>query len=186
MKQLYELHGEGRLIRRIARDLEVSRNSVPKHLRVPQVPRARPRPPRESKLDPFKGYLQRRLGDGLDNCVVLLSVGRWLTAPQSDCYTSTVIRGGPDFRCSVPCAAENPPGVTCCIGRRPGTANDPVMVVGWAQFSPVHTWKARGLASSSPSEVNIHNDYETGEHCGGMRNARFEVWTEVTDRKQRH
>ena len=69
MKQLYELHGEGRSIRGIARDLEVSRNSVRKYLRAPQVPRARPRPPRESKLDPFKGNLQRRLEDGLDNRV---------------------------------------------------------------------------------------------------------------------
>ena len=50
----------------------VSRNSVRKHLRSPQVPRARPRPPRGSKLDPFKGYIRQRLGDGLDNCVVLL------------------------------------------------------------------------------------------------------------------
>ncbi len=72
MKQLYELHGEGRSIRRIAKDLGVSRNSVRKYLRSPQVPRARPRPPRGSKLDPFKGYLRQRLGDGLDNCVVLL------------------------------------------------------------------------------------------------------------------
>ncbi len=72
MKQLYELHGEGRSIRRIARDLGVSRNSVRKYLRSPQVPRARPRPPRGSKLDSFKGYLQQRLEDGLDNCVVLL------------------------------------------------------------------------------------------------------------------
>ncbi len=72
MKQLYELHGEGRSIRRIAKDLGVSRNSVRKYLRSPQVPRARPRPPRGSKLDPFKEYLRQRLGDGLDNCVVLL------------------------------------------------------------------------------------------------------------------
>ena len=72
MKRLYELKGEGRLIRSIARDLGVSRNSVRKYLRSPQVPRAGARPRRSSKLDPYKEYLQQRLSDGLDNCVVLL------------------------------------------------------------------------------------------------------------------
>ena len=72
VKQLYELKGEGRSIRRIARDLGISRNSVRKYLRSPQVPRARPRPRRPSKLDPYKGYIHQRLSDGLENCVVLL------------------------------------------------------------------------------------------------------------------
>lgn len=72
MKQLYELHGEGRSIRAIARELDISRNSVRKYLRDPQVPRARPRPPRASKLELYKGYLHQRLSEGLDNCVVLL------------------------------------------------------------------------------------------------------------------
>jgi len=71
-KQLYELHGEGRSIRGIARDIGVSRNSVRKYLRSPQVPKARSRPPRSSKLDPYKGHIQQRLSDGLENCVVLL------------------------------------------------------------------------------------------------------------------
>ena len=53
MKQLYELKGEGRSIRAIARDLGVSRNSVRKYLRSPQVPRAKEQTPRGSKLDPY-------------------------------------------------------------------------------------------------------------------------------------
>ena len=52
MKQLYELKGEGRSIRAIARDLGVSRNSVRKYLRSPQVPKAKEPAPRGSKLDP--------------------------------------------------------------------------------------------------------------------------------------
>lgn len=72
MKQLYELNGEGRSIRGIARDMGVSRNSVRKYLRSPHVRRAKPRPRRLSKLDPYKGYIQQRISDGLDNCVVLL------------------------------------------------------------------------------------------------------------------
>jgi len=72
VKQLYELHGEGQSIRSIAKTLGVSRNSVRKYLRSPQVPRAKPRAPRPSKLDPHKAHVQQRLDDGLDNCVVLL------------------------------------------------------------------------------------------------------------------
>ena len=72
MKQLYELKGEGRSIRAIARDLGVSRNSVRKYLRSPQVPRAKEQTPRGSKLDPYKEYLRERLAEGLENCVVLL------------------------------------------------------------------------------------------------------------------
>ncbi len=72
MKQLYELKGEGRSIRAIARDLGVSRNSVRKYLRSPQVPKAKGQAPRGSKLDPYKEYLRERLAEGLENCVVLL------------------------------------------------------------------------------------------------------------------
>ena len=72
MKQLYELKGEGRSIRAIARDLGVSRNSVRKYLRSPQVPQAKEQTPRGSKLDPYKEYLRERLAEGLENCVVLL------------------------------------------------------------------------------------------------------------------
>ena len=72
VKQLYELKGEGRSIRAIARDLGVSRNSVRKYLRSPQVPKAKEQAPRGSKLDPYKEYLRERLAEGLENCVVLL------------------------------------------------------------------------------------------------------------------
>jgi len=36
------------------------------------VPRAKPREPRPSKLDPHKSHIQQRLAAGVDNCVVLL------------------------------------------------------------------------------------------------------------------
>jgi transposase len=71
-KQLYELHGSGQSIRSIARELQISQNSVRKYLRSPGVPKAKPKPGRASKLDPYKAYLQERLAVGIDNCVVLL------------------------------------------------------------------------------------------------------------------
>lgn len=72
VKRLYELHGQGLSIRRLAEVLDVSRNGVRKYLRSPEVPKARPRPARGSKLDPFAPYLQERLAEGVTNCVVLL------------------------------------------------------------------------------------------------------------------
>lgn len=72
VKQIYELKGQGQSIRRIARSLEVSRNTVRKYLRAPGVPKPKPRPKRGSKLDPQKFYLHQRLAEGVDNCVVLL------------------------------------------------------------------------------------------------------------------
>ncbi|MDE0132013.1 MAG: IS21 family transposase [bacterium] len=72
MKDLYEMRGEGRSIRGIARELGISRNSVRKYLRSSGVPRAKPRPRRASKLDGYTDYIDGRLSEGMDNCAVLL------------------------------------------------------------------------------------------------------------------
>jgi transposase len=72
VKQLYDLHGQGRSIRAIGKELGVSRNTVRKYLRSPEVPRAKPRRGRASKLDPFKAYIHQRLNAGVDNGEVLL------------------------------------------------------------------------------------------------------------------
>ena len=72
VQQIYELHGEGQSIRAIARTLGLSRNSVRKYLRSEEIPRAKQRPSRGSKLEPFHGYVRQRLASGVDNCVLLL------------------------------------------------------------------------------------------------------------------
>jgi transposase len=72
VQQIYELHGQGLSIRAIARTLALSRNSVRKYLRSEEVPKAQPRPRRETKLAPYENYLRQRLADGVDNCVLLL------------------------------------------------------------------------------------------------------------------
>lgn len=72
MKQIYELRGQGRSIRQIARLLGISRNTVRRYVRAPEVPKAKARPRRGSKLDPYKDYILQRLAEGVDNCVVLL------------------------------------------------------------------------------------------------------------------
>src|SRR5688572_21254306 len=72
VKQIFELHGQGRSIREIAAQLGVSRNSVRKYLRDPGIPKAKTRPERGSKLDPYVPYLRERLAAGVENAVVLL------------------------------------------------------------------------------------------------------------------
>jgi transposase len=52
--------------------LGISRNTVRKYLRAPEVPKSKPRAKRGSKLDPYKDYIRKRLAEGVENCVVLL------------------------------------------------------------------------------------------------------------------
>ena len=71
VKEIYEMKGAGRSIRGIAGDLGIARNTVRRYLNSPEAIRPKPRSPRASKLDPYRGYVDRRLAEGLENCVVL-------------------------------------------------------------------------------------------------------------------
>src|SRR5690242_5034051 len=55
------LHRHGKSIREIAREMELSRNTVRRYLRDEEAARYKPRPPRPTKLDPFKDYIAERL-----------------------------------------------------------------------------------------------------------------------------
>ena len=72
MKQLYDLHGQGVSLRGIGRSLGLSRNTVRKYVRSPEVPRAKSRAKKASKLDPYKPYLRQRFAAGVGNAEVLL------------------------------------------------------------------------------------------------------------------
>ena len=65
VKEIYEMKGAGRSIRGIVR------NTVRRYLKSLEAIRAKPRPHLASKLDPYTGYIDRRLDKGLENCVVL-------------------------------------------------------------------------------------------------------------------
>ena len=71
MKEIYEMKGAGRSVRGIAGELGIARNTVRRYLKSPEAIRAKPRPQRASKLDPYTGYVDRRLDERLENCVVL-------------------------------------------------------------------------------------------------------------------
>ena len=72
VKELYELKGEGRSMRGIASDLGISRATVRKYALSPEVPKPKARAKRGSKLDAYKEYIDVRVSEGLENCVVLL------------------------------------------------------------------------------------------------------------------
>src|SRR2546421_891491 len=56
------LHRHGKSIREIARETGISRNTVRRYLRDEEAARYKPRPPRPTKLDPFKRYVIERVG----------------------------------------------------------------------------------------------------------------------------
>ena len=58
------LHRHGKSIREIARETGVARNTVRRYLRDEEAARYKPRPPRSSKLDPFRAYVIERVGLG--------------------------------------------------------------------------------------------------------------------------
>ena len=70
VKEIYEMKGTGRSILGIADDLGIARNTVRRYLKSPEAMRRKGRPRRSSKLDPYTEFVDRRLDDGLENCVV--------------------------------------------------------------------------------------------------------------------
>ena len=61
MKEIYEMKGAGRSIRGIAQELDVSRNTVRRHLKSPEAMRPRPRPRPGPRVDPYAEHIDRRL-----------------------------------------------------------------------------------------------------------------------------
>ena len=72
VKQIYEMKGAGHSAREIARELGLARNTVLRYLKSPEAMRPKARSRRGSKLDPYAEHIDRRMGEGLENCVVLL------------------------------------------------------------------------------------------------------------------
>ena len=71
VKEIYEMKGAGRSIRGIAGELGIARNTARRYLKSPEAMRPKPRPSRGSKVDAYTEYVDRRLSEGLENCVVL-------------------------------------------------------------------------------------------------------------------
>ncbi|CAM3617216.1 hypothetical protein AB1399_05530 [Hydrogenibacillus schlegelii] len=72
MFYIEELYAKLRSIREVARRTGHDRKTVRKSIYAQELPRYKPRPPRPSKLDPFKPSLVSRIAEGTLNCNVLL------------------------------------------------------------------------------------------------------------------
>jgi len=64
------LDKQGRSIRQIARETGLSRNTVRRYLREGRPIRYGPREPRVCKLDPYKGFLQERIGQATPDWIL--------------------------------------------------------------------------------------------------------------------
>ena len=71
VKEVYELKSRGYSAREIARTLDLARNTVLRYLNDPEAIVPKARSPRGSKLDPYADYIDCRMSEGLENCVVL-------------------------------------------------------------------------------------------------------------------
>ena len=69
---IHNLHLEGKSVQEIAQELSISRTTVRKYLNHPEAVIPKPRPPRPSKLDPFKDQITKWVTeDHCTNCEVI-------------------------------------------------------------------------------------------------------------------
>ncbi len=71
---IHNLHVEGKTVQEIAQELKISRTTVRNYLKHPEAVIRKPRPPRPSKLDPFKEQITTWVTeDHCTNCEVIFS-----------------------------------------------------------------------------------------------------------------
>jgi transposase len=69
---IFELHGGGKSLKEISRELGFSRNTVRKYLRLREILERKPAPARPSVLDPYKEKVFELVQKDVWNCVVIL------------------------------------------------------------------------------------------------------------------
>ena len=74
--EIQVLKRQGKSIRAISAELGVARNTVRKYLRSGGAPKMKERPPRPSKLDPFREYLKERIRAALPERIPASVLGR--------------------------------------------------------------------------------------------------------------
>ena len=65
------MHSQGLSIREIARRTGRDRKTIAKYLQCQEQPKYKPRPPRPSRLAPYKDYLRARMAEGAFNASCL-------------------------------------------------------------------------------------------------------------------
>jgi transposase len=71
---IHDLHTQGKSVQEIAQELGISRTTVRKYLKHPEAVIRKPRPPRPSKLDPYKEQIKKWvMEDHCTNCEVIFA-----------------------------------------------------------------------------------------------------------------
>jgi transposase len=71
---IHDYYEQGKSVQEIAQELSISRTTVRKYLKHPEAAIRRPRPPRPSKLDPYKEQIQKWvMEDHCTNCEVIFT-----------------------------------------------------------------------------------------------------------------
>jgi transposase len=71
---IHDLHAQEKSVQEIAQELKISRTTVRKYLKHPEAVMRKPRPPRPSKLDPYKEQIQTWVTeDHCTNCEVIFA-----------------------------------------------------------------------------------------------------------------
>jgi transposase len=122
--EIQVLKRQGKSIRAISAELGVSRNTVRKYLRSKAKPRAKERPARASKLDPFRVYLQDRVRQGLPDRIPASVLFREINE-QGYTGKSSIVR---DYVATLRPAAPEDPVV------RFETAPGEQLQVDWGEF----------------------------------------------------
>jgi transposase len=72
LSTIHDLHAQGKSVQEIAQELSISRTTVRKYLKHPEAVIRKARPPRPSKLDPFKEQIKQWvMEDHCTNCEVI-------------------------------------------------------------------------------------------------------------------
>jgi transposase len=91
--EIQVLQRQGKSIRAISAELGIARNTVRKYLRHAGAPKMKQRPPRPSKLDPFREYLEQRiqaaLPDRIPSSVLEREIAELTVAKHSRLAAST-------------------------------------------------------------------------------------------------
>ena len=173
MKEIYEMHGRGHSARTIARELGLARNAVIRYLNSPEAMLPKPRPPRGSKLDPYTGYIDGRLAEELENCVVLLRELR--ARGYQGSYTVLIEYVRPRRQGRQPKATvrfETAPGEQAQVdwGSLPYTGEDGrkhriwvfVMTMGWSRACYVELVRRADTAAFIQCHVNAFEYFGGG------------------------
>jgi predicted DNA-binding protein YlxM (UPF0122 family) len=80
---IHDFHTQEKTVQEIAQELNISRTTVRKYLKHPEAVIPKPRPPRSSKLDPYKEQIKKWvMEDHCTNCVTPVK-GHQLSGEQS-------------------------------------------------------------------------------------------------------